>query len=211
MRRIVLLMHTSLDGYVAGADGDMGWILHDQEVFSYVSAHIEKASTALYGRVTYQMMESYWPTILKNPAGDTHALRHAHWIEAVEKVVEQLGKFSRVLKPGFSILAKRTGVPVLPVAIEGAFNCWPRWRRFPGPGPIQVEFGRPIKTEELNAGDDRQLVTLVQQRIEECQALASLRLRQRSRAEGASASRLIGLNQGTRRRHSLIAERVGLS
>lgn len=84
------------------------------------------------------------------------------------------------LKPGFSVLAKRTGVPVLPVAIEGAFHCWPRSQLLPGPGAIQIEFGRPIQSDEMNACDDRQLVTLVEQRIKECHALASLRLRQRS-------------------------------
>lgn len=84
------------------------------------------------------------------------------------------------LKPGFSVLAKRTGVPVLPVAIEGAFDCWPRSRLLPGPGAIQIEFGRPIEKEEISACDDRQLVTLVQSRIEECHDLACHRLRQRS-------------------------------
>jgi 1-acyl-sn-glycerol-3-phosphate acyltransferase len=87
------------------------------------------------------------------------------------------------LKPGFSVLAKRTGVPLLPVAIEGAFAAWPRWQMFPRPGVVQVQFGRPISPAEAAACDDRQLVTLVQQRIEECHALACRGRRRRCRSE----------------------------
>ena len=87
------------------------------------------------------------------------------------------------LKPGFSVLVKRTGVPLLPVAIEGAFASWPRWQAFPRLGVIQVQFGRPILPAEAAACDDAQLVTLVQQRIEQCHALACQRRRQRCRYE----------------------------
>ena len=87
------------------------------------------------------------------------------------------------LKPGFSVLVKRTGVPLLPVAIEGAFAAWPRWQLFPRMGVIQVQFGPPILPEEAAACDDAQLVSLVQQRIEHCHLLACRRRRQRRRYE----------------------------
>lgn len=87
------------------------------------------------------------------------------------------------LKPGFSVLVKKTGVPVLPVAIEGAFEAWPRWQRFPRLGVIQLQFGRPISPEESQQCDDRQLIALVQQRIEECHALACRRRNRRLQME----------------------------
>ena len=55
-------MHISLDGFVAGPNGEMDWIKVDEEIFDYVGKRISEGDTALYGRVTYQMMENYWPT-----------------------------------------------------------------------------------------------------------------------------------------------------
>ena len=87
MRRVTLLMHISLDGFVADSNGEMDWILHDEELFQYVSELFESVGAALYGRVTYQMMESYWPTVPKNPESTKQELHHAAWVEQLEKVV----------------------------------------------------------------------------------------------------------------------------
>ena len=62
MRRLVFFMHTSLDGFVAGPKGELDWININEEIFDFVSTMTDKADTALYGRVTYEMMQSYWPT-----------------------------------------------------------------------------------------------------------------------------------------------------
>lgn len=64
MRKIVSFMHVSLDGFVASTDEGMaslGWISLSDDLFGYVDQRIQQTDTALYGRVTYQMMESYWP------------------------------------------------------------------------------------------------------------------------------------------------------
>jgi len=59
------------------------------------------------------------------------------------------------IKGGFALLAKRARVPIVPVAIVGAYECWPRSRRFPRPGRVRLEFGRPITPEEVaRLGDD---------------------------------------------------------
>lgn len=60
-------MHISLDGFVAGPNGEMNWIKVDQEIFDYVGKRISEGDTSLYGRVTYQMMENYWPTAADKP------------------------------------------------------------------------------------------------------------------------------------------------
>ena len=62
MRKIISFMHISLDGFIAGPNGEMDWIKIDEELFNHVGERISKGDTALYGRVTYEMMESYWPT-----------------------------------------------------------------------------------------------------------------------------------------------------
>ena len=57
MRKLILFMHTSLDGFVAGPNGEMDWIIVDDDIFEYAGKRINESDTALYGRVTYQMME----------------------------------------------------------------------------------------------------------------------------------------------------------
>lgn len=87
MRRLVLFMHVSLDGFVAGPNGEMNWIKVDEEIFDYVGGRINGADTALYGRVTYEMMEGYWPTAADQPNASKHDREHAAWYKKVDKVV----------------------------------------------------------------------------------------------------------------------------
>jgi dihydrofolate reductase len=87
MRKIISFMHVSLDGFVAGPNGEMDWIKVDQELFDYVGKRISKSDTALYGRVTFQMMEDYWPTAGANPAATRHEIEHSKWYAKVHKVV----------------------------------------------------------------------------------------------------------------------------
>jgi dihydrofolate reductase len=87
MRKIISFMHISLDGFVAGPNGEMNWIKVDQEIFDYVGRRIGEGDTALYGRVTYQMMESYWPTAGNKPNASKHDIEHSKWYSKVHKVV----------------------------------------------------------------------------------------------------------------------------
>lgn len=80
-------MHTSLDGFVAGPKGEMDWIDVSDEMFEYAGHRTKEADTALYGRVTYQMMEGYWPTAADQPAATKHDIEHSRWYNAVAKVV----------------------------------------------------------------------------------------------------------------------------
>jgi dihydrofolate reductase len=87
MRTLVLFMHTSLDGFVAGPNGEMDWIHVDEEIFDYAGQRTNAADTALYGRVTYQMMEAYWPTAANQPNATKHDIEHSKWYNRVEKIV----------------------------------------------------------------------------------------------------------------------------
>ncbi len=80
-------MHISLDGFVAGPNGEMDWIKVDQEIFDYVGKRISEGDTALYGRVTYEMMQSYWPTAGDKPTATKHDIEHSKWYKNVRKVV----------------------------------------------------------------------------------------------------------------------------
>jgi dihydrofolate reductase len=87
MRKIISFMHVSLDGFVAGPNGEMNWITVNQEIFNYVGERINLGNTALYGRVTYELMESYWPTAGDKPDASKHDVEHAKWYNNVHKIV----------------------------------------------------------------------------------------------------------------------------
>ena len=87
MRKIISFMHISLDGFVAGPNGEMNWIKVDEEIFDHVGKRISEGDTALYGRLTYQMMESYWPTAGNEPTASKHDIEHSKWYKNVHKVV----------------------------------------------------------------------------------------------------------------------------
>ena len=80
-------MHISLDGFVAGVHGELDWINIDEEMFDFVATMTDKADTALYGRVTYEMMQSYWPTAGEQPNASKHDKEHSVWYNKVSKVV----------------------------------------------------------------------------------------------------------------------------
>lgn len=92
MRKLILLMHVSLDGFVAGPNGEMNWIKVDEELFEPVGKITDEADTALYGRVTYEMMENYWPTAAENPNATKHEIQHSLWYNKSLKIV-----FSRTM------------------------------------------------------------------------------------------------------------------
>ena len=80
-------MHLSLDGFVAGPNGEMDWIKADEEIFDHVGKRISQGDTALYGRVTYEMMESYWPAAANKPNASKHDREHSAWYKQIHKLV----------------------------------------------------------------------------------------------------------------------------
>src|SRR5438309_4882835 len=93
MRNVVRLRHVSLDGVVAGRNGEIDWVYFDDDLIEDVQSLVNTADTALFGRVTYQLMESYWPTVASSPTATKHDLDHSHWLNPAPKIL-----FSRTLK-----------------------------------------------------------------------------------------------------------------
>jgi dihydrofolate reductase len=87
MRKIISFMHISLDGFVAGPNGELNWAKVDEEIFDHVGKRISEGDTALYGRVTYQLMEGYWPTAADKPTASKHDIEHSKWYSKAHKVV----------------------------------------------------------------------------------------------------------------------------
>jgi 1-acyl-sn-glycerol-3-phosphate acyltransferase len=72
-----------------------------------------------------------------------------------------------MLKPGIAVLVARVGVPVVPAAVAGMFEIWPRSRMFPVPNPIRIHYGRPIYPDELAGLDTEAITALIRDRMEE--------------------------------------------
>ncbi|MEN6406223.1 MAG: lysophospholipid acyltransferase family protein [Thermoguttaceae bacterium] len=71
-------------------------------------------------------------------------------------------------RAGFATLAVRTNAAILPAAIDGAYQAFPRWKKFPGPGRIRVRYGRPILPAEFAGQTEHELVAEVERRVRAC-------------------------------------------
>lgn len=87
MKKVVAFMHCSLDGYVAGPNGEMDWISVNEEIFDYAGMRTSQSDLAMYGRKTYELMESYWPTAADQPNATRHDIEHSQWYKQVQKVI----------------------------------------------------------------------------------------------------------------------------
>ncbi len=64
-------------------------------------------------------------------------------------------------KPGFGLLCRRGGAAVVPVMIDGAFECWPRHKKIFSTGPIEVCYGKAIPAGEVASMSDKELAELM--------------------------------------------------
>jgi len=60
---------TSLDGFIAGPNGEFDWPLVDEEFEQSSLDLLNEVDFIMFGRVTYEMMTNYWPTAVTNPGG----------------------------------------------------------------------------------------------------------------------------------------------
>lgn len=87
MRKITMLEHVSLDGYLAGPRGEMDWISVGDEMWDFVDPLTDNADAAIFGRRTYEMMLSYWPTAGDGPNASAHDKNHSRWLNDATKVL----------------------------------------------------------------------------------------------------------------------------
>ena len=62
MRRLTVFNLMTLDGYIAGEDGDISWHNVDGEFQELANGASNSGNTLLFGRVTYELMAGFWPT-----------------------------------------------------------------------------------------------------------------------------------------------------
>jgi len=102
-RRIVMFNWMTANGYFAGADGNLDWVVPDEEQAKAAVAGISLADTVLFGRRTYELFEKFWSRAVEDSstAPDPHhpgqrTEEHraiAIWLNESDKVV-----FSRSMK-----------------------------------------------------------------------------------------------------------------
>ncbi len=92
MRKVIMFNRISLDGYFAGPNGELDWSIPDLELDKDVH-QVGSADTALFGRITYQLFESYWPHALENPSASKEERKTAEELNQMTKVV-----FSKTLQ-----------------------------------------------------------------------------------------------------------------
>ena len=91
MRKLIVFNHVSLDGYFTDAKGEMGFARNDRpdpEWDAFVAGNASGGGTLIFGRITYEMMASFWPT----PLAAERMPAVAKQMNALPKVV-----FSRTL------------------------------------------------------------------------------------------------------------------
>src|SRR5262245_40662313 len=65
MRKLIVFNHISLDGYFVDGNGDMSWAKadhQDAEWDAFVAGNASGGGVLVFGRITYEMMASFWPT-----------------------------------------------------------------------------------------------------------------------------------------------------
>ncbi|HEV8340242.1 MAG TPA: dihydrofolate reductase family protein [bacterium] len=87
MRKIIMFNLVSVDGFFAGPDGNIDWHVVDDEFNKAAVEMIKPFDTIVFGRVTYQLFESYWPNAAKDPATSKEDRIIANKINEMNKIV----------------------------------------------------------------------------------------------------------------------------
>jgi len=93
MRKVIATMWVTLDGFIAGPNDDMSWIIVDDAMGAYEDAMVSGADTLVLGRVTYQSFAGAWPHVPDNPAASEGEKEYARKVNSLHKIV-----FSKTLE-----------------------------------------------------------------------------------------------------------------
>jgi dihydrofolate reductase len=92
MRKLIYSMGVSLDGFIAGPDGEIDWSAPDEELHRFHNQQMREIGAHLCGRRLYEVMV-YWETADENPSAPEHELEFARIWKNMPKIV-----FSRTLE-----------------------------------------------------------------------------------------------------------------
>lgn len=87
MRKLILVAHVSLDGFVAGLKGELDGFDAGEENLLFVCTLTEEADTALCGRISFDLLETYWPGAKDRPNASKGATLFSNWYNHAEKII----------------------------------------------------------------------------------------------------------------------------
>ena len=87
MKKLIVSNWISLDGYIAGANGALDWILGDGRLAQYETELMQQVDTTLFGRRTYEQLSHYWSAVPNNPQAMDWEKPYAQMINAAHHVV----------------------------------------------------------------------------------------------------------------------------
>ena len=93
MRKIILMMSVSLDGFIEGPDRELDWHMVDNELHGHFNEQLSAMGAFLNGRVTYDLMAGFWPTADTDPSSTGPMVEFARIWRDMPKIV-----FSRTLE-----------------------------------------------------------------------------------------------------------------
>lgn len=139
MRKLIAAMNMTLDGYC-----DHTSMNGDEETHEHYRDLINNSDTIIYGRITYQLMENYWPLLMKNPSGDKAADTFAKAIDRIDKLV-------------FSLTMKKTGWNNARIATGSIKEEVTKLKQQPGGDILVGSPGLIVATMNLHLVDELQL------------------------------------------------------
>lgn len=87
MRKLIYSIFTTVDGYIAGPNGELDWAIVDEELHTFVNVEERDIGAHLYGRLTWEVMSAHWPTADQDPNSATFEVEYARIWQAMPKVV----------------------------------------------------------------------------------------------------------------------------
>lgn len=87
MRKIILMMSVSLDGFIEGPDRELDWHMVDDELHGHFNEQLSAMGAFLSGRVTYELMAGVWPTADTDPSSTGPMVEFARIWRDMPKIV----------------------------------------------------------------------------------------------------------------------------
>lgn len=87
MRKLIVSVGMSLDGYIAGPNGEGDWVSSGDEIWKHMFSDLADVDTVLLGSNTYVEYSSYWRSILTDPDADPNERKYAQWAERTPHIL----------------------------------------------------------------------------------------------------------------------------
>lgn len=134
MRELILIVQTSLDGFVAGLNGEFDNFIGGEENLKFVCSITDEADAILLGKNSYLLINSFWPTAASKLGATENEIKYSRWYNSVPKFV-----LSKTLK-----VENAENTYVIPENIETEINQIKQQ-----PGKNILVFGSPTTVQSL--------------------------------------------------------------